>query len=130
MKCWKLVVVIGVAAVLLAQSPASLPGSSQPQREPLELARAFFIGVLGALLGYIVLYRETRLAEFAKAPGQNWKILLFDVVVYLLCGGLLTAFWVGPYTIKEAFSGGLAWQGLAGGLVAGTELATYKKGSG
>jgi hypothetical protein len=130
MKRWKLVVVVALATVIFAQSSASQQGTLQTQRGPLDLAKAFFIGVLGALLGYIVLYRDTRLAEFAKAPGKNWKIILFDVVVYLLCGGLVTAFLVGPYTIKEAFSGGLAWQGLAGGAVAGTELATYKKGAG
>jgi hypothetical protein len=119
---------------LLAQTAGRGQAQSQPttpyERLPMELGHAFFVGVLGALLGYIVLYRETRIAEFAKAPGQNWKILLFDLVVYLLCGGLVTAFLVGPYTPKEAFTGGLAWQGIAGGAVAGTELATYKKAGG
>jgi hypothetical protein len=90
----------------------------------------FFVGILGALLGYFILYRETRIAEFVKAPGQNWKSLLFDLVIYLVCGGLVTTFLVVPGSTKEAFTGGLAWQAIAGGAVAGTELATYKKSRG
>jgi hypothetical protein len=68
--------------------------------------------------------------EFLKAPKQNGKILIFDLVVYLICGGLVTAFLIGPYTPKDAFTGGLAWQGIVGGAVAGSELATYKKAGG
>jgi hypothetical protein len=91
---------------------------------------ASLIGVLGAFVGYIVLYRNTRIDEFLKAPKQNGKILIFDLVVYLICGGLVTAFLIGPYTPTDAFTGGLAWQGIVGGAVAGSELATYKKAGG
>ena len=97
---------------------------------PLPSWHAFLVGVLGALLGYFILYRETRIAEFVKSPTQNWKALLFDLVIYLVCGGLVTTFLVVPNTPKEAFTGGLAWQAIAGGAVAGTELATYKKSRG
>ena len=88
---------------------------------------AFFVGVLGALLGYLLLYRETRIAEFVQSPSKNVRVLLCDLIVYLLCGGLVTCFMVVPNTPKEAFIGGLAWQSIAGGVVVGTELATYKK---
>lgn len=94
---------------------------------PIDQMSAFIVGTLGAFLGYILLYRETRLADFAQNPSKNWRVLLFDMVVYLLCGGLVTCFMVVPNTPKEAFIGGLAWQSIAGGVVAGTELATYKK---
>ena len=93
----------------------------------LPLSQAFLIGVLGAFLGYLTLYRDTRIADFTKNPGANWKGLLFDVIIYLTCGGLVTAFLVVPYAPKEAFTGGLAWQAIAGGVIAGSELATYKK---
>jgi peptidoglycan/LPS O-acetylase OafA/YrhL len=96
----------------------------------MEFWHAFLIGVLGAFVGYMVLYRKTRVDEFLKAPKQNWKILIFDLVVYLVCGGLVTAFLIGPYTPKDAFTGGLAWQGIVGGAVAGSELATYRKAEG
>jgi branched-subunit amino acid permease len=104
-------------------------GASLPS-QPLPSLEAFLIGVLGALLGYLILYRQTRIAEFVKTPGENWKSLLFDLVIYLICGGLVTTFLVLPSSPKEAFTGGLAWQAIAGGAVAGTELATYKKGRG
>ncbi len=84
---------------------------SQP---PLDAVHAFEISTLGALLGYIVLYRETRVAEFAQDPKGKWKTLVFDLVVYLLCGGLVTCFLVGPLRSKEAFEAGLAWQSIAG----------------
>jgi hypothetical protein len=100
----------------IPQQAASLPSS-----------QAFAIGVLGALLGYLILYRQTRIAEVIKNPSQHWNTLLFDLVIYLLCGGLVTTFLVVPYTPKEAFTGGLAWQAIAGGAFAGTELATYRK---
>ncbi|MGA8763582.1 MAG: hypothetical protein WB562_12015 [Candidatus Sulfotelmatobacter sp.] len=35
-----------------------------------------------------------------------------------------------PGSPKEAFTGGLAWQAIAGGAIAGTELATYRKAQG
>jgi hypothetical protein len=96
----------------------------------LSSSHAFFIGVLGALLGYFVLYRDSRIADFVKNPRQNWRLLLFDIVIYLTGGGLVTTYLVVPGSPKEAFTGGLAWQALAGGAIAGTELATYKKAHG
>ena len=36
---------------------------------------------------------------------------------------------VTPANPKDAFIGGLGWQALVGGYVAGTELAAYKKAS-
>jgi hypothetical protein len=98
-----------------------------PLLRPLPPIEAFYIAVLGALTGYILLYRETRIAEFSKNPKQNWKVLVFDLVLYLMCGGLVTTYLIVPYGHKDAFTGGLAWQAVAGGVVAGTELATYRK---
>src|SRR5207302_6330043 len=98
--------------------------------QTLALNQAFSTGVLGALLGYFVLYRESRIAEVIKNPRQNWRLVLFDGLIYLICGGLVTAFLVVPSSPKEAFTGGLAWQAIAGGAVAGTELATYRKAQG
>jgi hypothetical protein len=96
---------------------------------PLASQQAFWTGVLGALLGYFVLYRDSRIAEVIKDPRQNWRLVLFDALIYLACGGLVTAYLVVPSSPKEAFTGGLAWQAIAGGAVAGTELATYRKGA-
>jgi hypothetical protein len=96
---------------------------------PLTLSwlQAFGIGVLGALLVYLLLYRDTRLNDFISDPKQRWKILVWDLTLYLLGGGLVSAFLVEPKTAKEAFMGGCTWQGLAGGLMAGTELKAFRE---
>ena len=90
--------------------------------------KAFPIGVAGAFVVYYLLYRETRFLAFIQNPRQNWRVLVFDLVVYLVCGGLVTLFLVEPKTAKDAFIGGCAWQGLVGGALAGTELKALKKG--
>jgi hypothetical protein len=105
---------------------AALPSAVQT----LALSQAFWTGVVGALLGYFVLYRDSRIADVIKDPRQNWRLVLFDGLIYLICGGLVTAYLVVPSSPKEAFTGGLAWQAIAGGAVAGTELATYRRAQG
>jgi len=82
--------------------------AAPPSGQVLPSLQAFSIGILGALLGYFILYRETRIAEFVKSPSQNWRFLLSDLVIYLVCGGLVTTFLVVPGSPKEAFTGGLA----------------------
>lgn len=130
------VLLVVPAEAVPAQSVAGVQQTTQTQSQPADRGAplgpgyAFFVGMLGAFLGYMILYRKTRIDDFLKAPKQNWKILLFDFGVYLICGGLVTVFMVTPYTPKDAFTGGLAWQGIAGGAFAGAELATYKKAQG
>lgn len=89
--------------------------------------KAFFAGVAGAFVVYVSLYRETRILEFLDSPRDHWRTLLFDVVVYLGCGGLVTVFLVDPRTPKDAFIGGCGWQGLIGGALAGRELKALKR---
>jgi hypothetical protein len=74
----------------------------------MDWRQAFGIGVAGAFVVYMQLYRDSRISEFLDNPSQNWKVLVFDVVVYLGCGGC-------------------GWQGLAGGAVAGIELRALRK---
>lgn len=89
--------------------------------------KSFGAGVAGAFVVYSLLYRNTRFKTlFQKEPGHKWQVLFFDVVVYLLCGALVAMFLTDPLTTKEAFIGGCAWEGLAGGAMAGTELKTLR----
>ena len=83
-------------------------------------AHAFGVGILGALVVYALHYRDTRIADFLEDPARNWKELAFDLVIYFVCGGLVAAYFVEPKSDKEAFMGGAAWEGLAGGLLAQT----------
>ena len=88
---------------------------------------AFGSGVVGAFVVYAMLYRDTRFTQFTEAPFLNWRVLAFDLIVYLLCGGLVTAFWIEPASPREAFMAGCTWQGLVGGVLAGTEMKTLNR---
>lgn len=93
---------------------------------------AFFVGMVGAFIVYFCIYRERRIMLFIKKPKRYWRVFIFDLLGYLICGGLVTVFLVDPTTPKEAFMGGCTWQGLVGGTMAGIELKiqnTVKQGS-
>lgn len=82
----------------------------------------FFVGMLGAFVVYFCIYRERRIMLFLKEPKRHWRVFIFDLLGYLICGGLVTIFLVDPTTSKEAFMGGCTWEGLVGGTMAGIEL--------
>jgi hypothetical protein len=94
---------------------------------PLPPATAFAVGVAGAFVVYCLLYRGSRISSVLANPRKKWPLLVVDIVIYLICGGLVATFYAEPKTLKEAFTAGCAWQGLAGSLFAGTELKAYKK---
>ena len=96
----------------------------------MEWYKTFGIGLAGAFVVYCLLYRDTRFKEFIHDPRGKWKLLAFDLVIYLICGGLVTLFVVEPKTPKEAFIGGCGWQGLAGAAIAGTELSALRRSRG
>jgi hypothetical protein len=93
---------------------------------PIPWSHAFATGVAGAFVVYFVMYRETRLVEVFNDPAGKWRVLVFDLILYLMCGGLVALFWGEPKTLKEAFTTGCAWQGIAGGAMAGVELKALK----
>ena len=91
---------------------------------------AFFVGMVGALIIYYVLYRDTRIRKVIENPKTNWRVLTFDLLFYIICGGLFTIIVISPDSIKEAFFGGVAWQGAIGGSMKGIESkreGEYKK---
>ncbi|HUI41287.1 MAG TPA: hypothetical protein VL523_04905 [Terriglobia bacterium] len=50
-----------------------MDAGTAPATQSLIPLDAFWIGILGALLGCFILYRETRIAEFVKTPSQHWE---------------------------------------------------------
>lgn len=88
---------------------------------------AFLIGVAGALVMYIIIFRHSRFTDFRKDPKKNFPIVLWDVFMYLIAGGLVTVFLIAPQTIKEAFLGGATWEGALGGLLLNIEHGKRKK---
>ena len=90
----------------------------------------FFVGMLGALAIYYVLYRDTRIRKVIENPRANLRVLTFDLLFYMICGGLFTLIVISPGNIKDAFFGGVAWQGAVGGTMKGVESkreGEYKK---
>jgi hypothetical protein len=120
----KLLAAAGILGLFALQT-GTLPQASAASSLPA--GQAFGTGVLGALVGYLVLYRTSRINAFWQDTGHQWKVFAFDFGVYLLCGGLVTTFVADPSSPKAAFIGGLAWQSLVGGFIAGEELKTLTK---
>jgi hypothetical protein len=65
--------------------------------------------------------------EFVDDPWRNWRLIAFDLVIYLVCGSLITAFIVEPVSPKMGFLGGATWQGILGGFVTGTERSVLRE---
>lgn len=87
----------------------------------------FLYGVAGAFVIYAFMYRETRIMEFSKNPKKNWRILFFDMMIFLVCGGLLAMFILVEPTVKEAFMAGAGWQGIVGGFTSNLESTSLRK---
>jgi uncharacterized membrane protein len=90
------------------------------------MQNAFLIGVAGAFVVYIFMYRETRIREFAENPGRNWMLVLVDVFLFLLAGGLVAEFALNQPTRVQAFMTGATWQGIVGGMISGIENSTLR----
>lgn len=87
----------------------------------------FFSGVAGAFVVYILMYRETRIYDFLKNPGENWMMLFVDFFLFLMAGGLVATFALTKPTAKDAFIAGISWQGVVGGLFSSLEYSNLKK---
>ena len=87
----------------------------------LEGLARFGIGIAGAAVVYIVMYRESRLAAFAQDPAANWKLLVVDVFLFLMAGGLVATFALEDPEPRAVFLAGGTWQGLVGGMMSGSE---------
>jgi hypothetical protein len=74
-------------------------------------------GMVGGVFLYLCMHRADRIQEFFSSPQRNWRILVFDLVVFLIGAGLFTAFLIEPSIRKEAFLSGATWEGAAAGLL-------------
>lgn len=78
---------------------------------------SFFIGILGSFVVYFALYRDSRISLAIKRPKTHLRMLVFDILFFFICGGIVTIFLVQPITPKEAFLGGATWNGITGGII-------------
>jgi hypothetical protein len=72
---------------------------------------AFFVGMSGAFVLYFLRYKNSRLKKVVANFNENWKMIIFDLGFFLICGGLVTCFLVCPYSTREAFLVGCTWEG-------------------
>ena|SRR5439155_27058402 len=86
----------------------------------------FLLGVGGAFVAYLAIYRESRFREFLKNPRKYWNTFLFDLLFFLCAGGLVAKFLIDAQNNKEAFMAGVSWQGIVGGILSGNELKIAK----
>jgi len=93
----------------------------------LHWKEAFGVGVIGSFVIYFAFYRNTRLKRVFDATTKNWQYLVFDIIGFLACGGLVTVFALEPCTTQQAFMGGAGWTGAVGGLVAGLENTALRE---
>lgn len=78
---------------------------------------ALGIGLVGALVIYAARFRHERLKTVVALPSKNWKVLVFDLLIFILCGGLCVAFIIDPSSPKEAFLGGATWEGFMASVI-------------
>jgi hypothetical protein len=73
--------------------------------------------MLGAGFVYFCIHRTDRIQDFFFAPQQNWRVPVFDVVVFLLGAAIFTVVVIEPSSSKEAFLAGGTWEAVATGLL-------------
>ncbi len=93
----------------------------------MENLNIFLSGVAGAFVIYILMYRETRINEFLKNPGEKWMLVIVDFFLFLTAGGLVAMFALSKPTAKEAFIAGISWQGVVGGLFSSLEYTKLRE---
>jgi Ni,Fe-hydrogenase I cytochrome b subunit len=91
---------------------------------------AFFIGMAGAFCIYAMLYRDTRIKKVIENPWTNLRVFIFDLLLFMFCGGLFSLYAVSPSSGIGAFVAGASWQGMVGSVFKGVENkreGEYKK---
>ncbi len=73
--------------------------------------------VVGAFFVYVCLHRADRIQDFFHAPGSNWRVPVFDIVVFMIGAAIFTAFFIEPSARREAILAGATWEGAATGLL-------------
>ena len=124
-KTWWLIPLLSAVA-LTAVAGAAGAGSAPPDAPGIRLS-SFLAGIAGAGVVYIALYRETRIKAVLENPGNNLSIVVVDLGLFLLAGGLVAAFLVNGPDLRQLFMAGASWQGLVGGIVSGSERSDLQE---
>ncbi len=72
----------------------------------------FLAGVAGSLVHYFIAYRDTRIRRALADLRREWITFVFDILVFLACGGLVAVYLVEVKEARPAFVVGLMWPGI------------------
>jgi len=77
----------------------------------------FWTAILGAVFIYLMNLRKSkRLQAVIEHPKDNWRVIVFDFVIFLFMAGVFTNWVIEPDTGREAFLAGATWEGAAAAL--------------
>lgn len=98
---------------------------------PLPRSQSFFFSWLGALIAYILLFRQKRLKLVLAFPKRHRRLLFFDLIAFFVLPQIVTTYLLQPTTARAALIMGAAWVGILIALLRRTELrivrTLYKK---
>jgi hypothetical protein len=88
--------------------------------------------LLGTLFIYLFdMRRNRRLQTVFAALADNWRMLLFDLVIFIGLSVLFAVYVIEPKTPKEAFLAGATWEAAALSAFAGSPSGRpRRKGNG
>ena len=88
----------------------------KPLGSPLAYTRQghmseFAWGIAGAFAMYVLVFRGSRIRLVVERPNQNWRMLIWDLGMYLLAGGLFaTAMFDSEVPARASFFAGASWE--------------------
>lgn len=112
------------ASTLTSHVIAAQPHTTAPNgyvAKEKDNIRFFSVAILGSLIMYFVLYRETKIYRFLGNPSANWPLFAIDFLGYIVLGSFVVVFLIAPASTREAFMAGLSWESIVAGLGKGTQ---------
>jgi hypothetical protein len=84
--------------------------------------------IFGALFIYCMnMRRNKRVEAIYKHFNENWRMLIFDIVVFVVLGLIFVLYAISPQTSREAFLAGATWDATALALLDKTGTARGAK---
>lgn len=77
-------------------------------------AAAWYHIFAGLIFIYILeIRRNQRFATIVTHFSENWRMLIFDMVVFVALGILFVSYMIEPKGVREAFMAGATWEAAA-----------------
>jgi Kef-type K+ transport system membrane component KefB len=83
----------------------------------MEPMNSFFIGTLGAFVGFAIYFKHRFLPDFRFVKDFELRSVLIGFFIVIVVGGLYTTFVMDSTCVKHAFLGGLTAEGSSFGIL-------------